>query len=103
MARTLAVDPGEVRLGLAISDPTGSIARPLTVLRHVSRDRDAEAIVRTAVEQEAERIIVGLALNADECAHAGLDELIGHGPEQVAIVDKRLGARRCVALRLLLA
>ena len=65
MARTLAVDPGEVRLGLAISDPTGTIARPLTVLRHVSRDQDAEAIVRTAVEQEAGRIIVGLALNAE--------------------------------------
>lgn len=65
MARILAVDPGEVRLGLAISDPTGSIARPLTVLRHVSRDRDVEAIVRTAVEQDAERIVVGLALDAE--------------------------------------
>jgi putative Holliday junction resolvase len=65
MARILAVDPGERRLGLAVSDPTGSIARPLTVLGHASRRRDAEAIVQTAVEQEAERIVVGLALDVE--------------------------------------
>ena len=65
MGRTLGVDPGEARLGLAISDPTGTIARPLTVLRHSSRQRDAEAIARIASEQQAERIVVGVALDLE--------------------------------------
>lgn len=61
--RILAVDPGEVRLGLALSDPTGTIANPLTVLRHVSRPIDAAAIAQLAGEHQAGRIIVGQALD----------------------------------------
>ena len=63
--RILAVDPGEKRLGIAISDPTGTLARPLTVLRHVSRILDAAEIARLAVENETVRIIIGQALDAD--------------------------------------
>lgn len=65
MTRILAVDPGEVRIGLAISDPTGAIARPLTVIHHVSRQRDAERIVQAAHEQEANMILVGVAYNVE--------------------------------------
>jgi putative Holliday junction resolvase len=57
--RILAVDPGEKRIGLAISDPTGTIANPLSVLQHVSRAIDAASIANLAAEREAERIIVG--------------------------------------------
>lgn len=63
--RVLAVDPGEKRLGIAISDPTGTIANPLTVLTHVSRWEDAAAIVRLADEHNAGRIVIGEALGAD--------------------------------------
>jgi putative Holliday junction resolvase len=63
--RVLAVDPGEKRLGIAISDPTGTIARPLTVLRHVSRIIDAAEVARLAAENEAVRILIGQALDAD--------------------------------------
>lgn len=63
--RVLAVDPGEKRLGIAISDPTGTIANPLTILAHVSRWEDAAAIVRLAQEQEAGRIIIGQALGGE--------------------------------------
>ncbi len=59
--RILAVDPGERFLGLALSDPTGTIAGPLTVLRHRSRRDDAEAIARLAKEHQVERIVVGQA------------------------------------------
>jgi putative holliday junction resolvase len=62
--RVLAVDPGEVRLGIAISDPTGTIASPLTVIKHVSRMLDAAQIAQLAAEQGAVRIIIGQALNA---------------------------------------
>jgi len=61
----LAVDPGEVRIGLAVSDPGGSIARPLLVFTHVSRAEDAARIVRTAEEHQAELIVIGLALDSE--------------------------------------
>jgi putative Holliday junction resolvase len=63
--RILAVDPGEKNLGIAISDPTGTIANPLTVLKHVSRPLDAGAIAQLAADHQAERIIVGQALDDD--------------------------------------
>ena len=64
--RILAVDPGEKRLGLAISDPTGTIANPLTVLKHVSRPLDAAAIAQIAADNQAGQIVVGQALDADD-------------------------------------
>lgn len=59
--RVLAVDPGEARLGLALSDPTGVVARPIRVLQHESRSADAERIVAIAREEGAEAIVVGVA------------------------------------------
>ena len=64
--RILAVDPGEKRLGLAISDPTGTIANPLTVLKHVSHPLDAAAIAQIAADNQAGQIVVGQALDADD-------------------------------------
>ncbi len=65
MVRILAVDPGEMRIGLAISDPTGTIARPLKVILHTARQEDAEAILAEAEAQEASAIVVGLALDME--------------------------------------
>lgn len=64
MSKVLAVDPGEVRIGIAISDETGTLARPLTILRHVSRPDDARRIVELAQQAEAGAIVVGLPLDA---------------------------------------
>jgi putative holliday junction resolvase len=61
----LAVDPGEKNIGIAVSDPTGSLARPLTVVRHVVRQMDAAVIAQLAAEQRARLIIVGQALDDD--------------------------------------
>jgi putative Holliday junction resolvase len=63
MVRILAVDPGLARIGLAISDPTETIARPLTVIKHSSRQRDATTILEVATEQGAEKVVVGVALD----------------------------------------
>jgi putative Holliday junction resolvase len=63
--RIMAVDPGDVRIGLAISDEAGIIARPLKVIRHRSRPEDVRAILREAEVQGAECIIVGVALDLD--------------------------------------
>jgi putative holliday junction resolvase len=61
--RILAVDPGEKRLGIAISDPGGIIANPLTVVIHVSRQLDAGLIANLALENQAGLIIVGQTLD----------------------------------------
>ena len=61
--RILAVDPGEKRLGLAISDPSGTIANPLGVIEHISRPLDAARIAQVAQEQAAGRIVLGQALD----------------------------------------
>lgn len=61
--RILAVDPGEKNLGIAVSDPTGTIANPLITIGHVSRPIDAAAIAQLAVENAIGRIIVGQSLD----------------------------------------
>jgi putative holliday junction resolvase len=63
--RVLAVDPGEKRLGIAISDESGTIANPLTVIKHVARLVDAAAIAQLAKEQGAVLIVVGQALDSE--------------------------------------
>ena len=63
--RVLAVDPGEQRLGTALSDPTGTIANPLVVIKHISRPVDAAVIANLAQENAAGLIVVGQALDAD--------------------------------------
>src|SRR4051794_31950929 len=64
MARMLGVDLGSRRIGLACSDPTGTIASPLRVIER-SGDvvSDHRAIVEAAREWEAECIVVGLPLS----------------------------------------
>ena len=58
--KVLAVDPGQKNIGIALSDPAASIARPLVVIRHVSRLIDAAEIARLANENQALLIIVGM-------------------------------------------
>ena len=59
--KILGVDPGEVRIGLAVSDPTGTLARPLQIIQHEARDKDVDRIAAVAAEQGVERIVVGQA------------------------------------------
>lgn len=63
--KILAVDPGEKRIGLAISDPSGTLARPLAVLKHVSRLVDAAQVAQAAHEQGADMILVGQSFGED--------------------------------------
>jgi len=63
--RILAVDHGEKRIGLAISDPTGTIASPLAVIKHVSRPLDTAQVANMASENEAGVIVVGQSFDED--------------------------------------
>lgn len=60
--RILAVDWGERRIGLAVSDPTGVIASALPTLTVGGRDEAVGRVAAVASETEAERIVVGLPL-----------------------------------------
>ena len=57
--RILAVDHGEKHIGLAISDPTATIASPLKVIEHVSRLMDAAQVANLAAENNAALIVIG--------------------------------------------
>lgn len=63
--RVLGVDPGDKNIGVAVSDNTGTIANPLTVVEHVSRNIDAATIAQLAQENNASKIIVGQSFNLD--------------------------------------
>lgn len=64
--RALGVDLGTRRIGIALSDRSGTIASPLTVVqRSGSVARDHRAIAELVVAEEAEVVVVGLPLNMD--------------------------------------
>jgi len=63
--RILAVDHGEKRIGLALSDPTAMIASPLTVIKHVSRLLDAAQVANLANENEAGLIVIGQSFDEE--------------------------------------
>lgn len=69
--RVLAVDPGAKRVGLAVSDPTGTIAQPLSTLPAEPRDTLVERLAEVAKQNDVTRIVVGLPLRMDG----------SHGPE----------------------
>lgn len=63
--RILAVDHGEKRIGLALSDPTGTIASPLNVIKHVSRLLDAAQVANLASENEVGLIVIGQSFDEE--------------------------------------
>jgi putative holliday junction resolvase len=66
MARLLALDVGEARIGVAVSDAMGFLASPYTTL-HVSRNEAEtwEAIRRLISETDAEGLVIGLPVSLD--------------------------------------
>lgn len=63
--RILALDVGEARTGMAVSDPLGILASPCGTIQVSSARADAEAVKRAAEEHEAVRIVVGVPLNKE--------------------------------------
>ncbi len=65
MARTLGIDYGEKRIGLALSDATGTVATPYRVIDATSRKAAIRNIVECVAELGIERIVIGLPLRMD--------------------------------------
>jgi putative Holliday junction resolvase len=63
--RILGIDPGEKNIGIAISDISATLARPLMVMPHSSRKGDAQRIVELAEKEKVTKIVVGQATDVD--------------------------------------
>lgn len=61
----LAIDPGSKRVGIAISDPTGTVAQPLTTIDATPQETLAARVAEIAMEREATYIVVGLPRRLD--------------------------------------
>jgi putative Holliday junction resolvase len=60
--KVLALDFGSARTGVAVSDPTGTIARPLGVVERAATEAGLEQLARLIADEGAERVVVGLPL-----------------------------------------
>lgn len=60
--KILALDFGRARTGVAVSDPTGTVARPLCVVERAAGEAGLERLAALIAEQEAEQVVVGLPL-----------------------------------------
>jgi putative Holliday junction resolvase len=97
MVRIMAVDPGSRRVGVAVSDPTGTIAQPLAAVPAEPAETLAERLAALAREQEATGLVVGLPRRLDggqgpeaRAARALAQELRRATGLAVSLVDERL-------------
>jgi putative Holliday junction resolvase len=60
--RALALDYGAARTGVAVSDATGTLARPLGVVERAASEAGLDRIARLVAEHEAEVVVVGMPL-----------------------------------------
>jgi putative Holliday junction resolvase len=95
--RILAIDYGSVRVGLALSDPTGTLARPLPFLPAATGPKLAREIAALAQREEVHLILLGLPRNMDgssgEAAarvQAFASVLEKATPIPVQLIDERL-------------
>lgn len=95
--RVLAVDPGSKRVGVAVSDPSGTIAQALATVPAEPSETLAQRLASIAGEQEAGRIVVGLPLRLDgsegpeaKSARSLADQLRRAARVPVELVDERL-------------
>lgn len=60
--KVLALDYGAARTGVAVSDPTGTLARPLRIVQQAGSDEGMKELAELVRAEQAERVVVGLPL-----------------------------------------
>jgi len=60
--KVLALDYGSARTGVAVSDPTGTVARPVTIVERAGSDAGFATLLRVISAEEPEVVVVGLPL-----------------------------------------
>ena len=99
--RTLGLDYGERRVGVAISDPTGAFAQPLETIATPKGDADALARVAELVKtREVVQIVLGLPLHMNGRAGPEAERVRAFGARVAALtgvpvdyVDERWSSR----------
>jgi putative Holliday junction resolvase len=98
--RSLGIDFGSKRIGLALSDPEGRIARPLEVYERRSPLADVRRICLVVIENEVEEVVLGLPLEEDgrrgkaaAAVEGFLADLKSHLDLPVHLVDERYTTR----------
>jgi putative holliday junction resolvase len=97
MSRIMAIDLGEQRIGLALSDPTGNIAGGFRTIRRGLRDEEMAALGAVVAAEDVGRIIVGMpiGMNGQPGVQAELTRrwvvvLQRHMAVPVEVLDERL-------------
>jgi putative holliday junction resolvase len=95
--RSLGLDVGDRRIGVALSDPLGILASPLLVIEREKENADLAAIVKLVKKNGVEMIIVGLPQSMDgslgaqaEKVKAFAEKLKEQSPVPVEFRDERL-------------
>ena len=94
--RVLALDVGDVRIGVAVTDPTRTIAQPVEVYRRIGYGPDGAHIVALCEQYGTRDVLLGLPLNMDG-THGGQAEkaaafgdVLAQKGLQVAYWDERM-------------
>jgi putative transcription antitermination factor YqgF len=86
--KVLALDYGAARTGVAVSDPTGTLARPVCIVERAGTDTGLDSLVAVIEREAPERIVVGMPVTLrgehGEQAHA-TDEFVETLRERVQV------------------
>jgi len=82
--KVLALDFGSARTGVAVSDPTGTVARPVTTVERAATDAGFAKLLEVIAAEEPEVVVVGLPLT--------LRGEHGEQAQETAAFVERLGA-----------
>ncbi|MDI6814726.1 MAG: Holliday junction resolvase RuvX [Dehalococcoidales bacterium] len=106
MTRGLGLDIGDKRVGVALSDPEGILASPLTIINRSDDTADIEAITNIISQYQVKQIIVGLprSMNGSlgkqaEKVKAFIQKLCNHTEVPVEFRDERLSTVLAKRLR----
>ena len=77
--RVIALDVGDRRIGVAVSDPTGTIAQPLEVYTRVGYTPDCKYVQGLCQRYETTAVLLGLPLNMDGSAGAQAQKAMAFG------------------------
>jgi len=97
--RFMGLDVGKARIGVAVSDETGLIARGIATLRRSNEKSDFEILARLIEENEVQHVVVGNPINMDGTVgrsssrmHSFAERLRGVTSVEVSLWDERLSS-----------
>ena len=96
MTKVVALDYGSARTGVAVSDPTGTVARPVTTVERAASDAGFAQLLAVIAAEEPDEVVVGMPLTlrgehgeqARETAEF-VERLRGAQPTPVETYDER--------------